>query len=301
MLQNSKKNISYINCISISNKETNEDYVVSFKNSKIDIQGVIVADGIGSHYKAEKGAEFCAKTLKRKLEACSFAEEFNLKKFFREVQKELNSELRKDLSEEEAPKDIFGTTLICAVETRDRFLFAYLGNGSIWHLKGNFPSAIKYNILMPWNVANYLNPHVTYEQGKPSLYRFFAMDMPEEKIHPTVFEIEKDKWVGDIIVISSDGLFSNDNVQAAKAQDGTLWIGGYDKVILLFTHLKELACTKKISEEKVQKALENFKEELKGNIDDDTTLGVIYSSEAIEFQAKNYVKNNKDNQESGDV
>ncbi len=301
MLQDSKKNISCINCISISNKETNEDYAVSFKNSKIDIQGVIVADGIGSHYQPEKGAEFCAKALKRKLEACSVVEELNLKKFFREVQKELNSELKKDLPKEGLPKDMFGTTLICAVETSDKFLFAYVGNGSIWHLKGNFPSTMKNNILIPWNASNYLNPHVTSEQGKPSLYRFFAMNMSDEKIHPTVFEIEKDKRVGDIIIISSDGLFSNDNTQVAKAPDGSLWIGGYGKVIMLFNHLKELAYTKKISEAKVQKALENFKKEIKECIEDDTTVGVIYSFEAIEFQAKNYVKNNKDNQHPGNV
>ncbi len=273
---------SLFTTISIPSKKVNEDSATTFKNTKLNLHGVIIADGIGSHYKPEIGAEFCVNTLKEFLENCENHKELNLASFFRKVQEEMNRKLA-EKKEENVEEEFFGTTLLCAVETEDKFLLSYVGNGSIWHLRGDFFKLIHSRRFLPWNAVNLLNPHTVEENGKSSLYNFFALGKKAEEITPSILSLEKDKYSGDIILLTTDGVFGNDQVNAGKDKEGTLWLSGYNKMEKLFLSLKNFAEKQEKSLDTLNQTMQNWKKEIETFLDDDATVGVIYSLKALNF------------------
>ena len=273
---------SYIITKSITPKIKNEDYVESFKNEKLNIKGFIVGDGIGSHYKASEGSEFCVKTLKSYIENCSSIQELNLTHFYNKVYNDLKTEFtnaEKDNLEIDKTHS-YGTTLIGVIEFEEKIIISYLGNGSVWHIRGNFYDFSPQRYL-PWNAINVLNPHTVEENGKEALYKFIALECTDEQLQPTILEISKDKdFFGDIILASTDGLFSNDHNPIAKDREGNLWISGDKKIEMLLNTLKISMQKRPLLEESINTDINEYLTKIIDNklIDDDTTFGLIIPS-----------------------
>ena len=282
-------NNSFISVKSITEKKINEDFVTSFKNEKLNIQGVILGDGIGSHYKPDIGSKFCSLKLKDILENCNSIEDISFEKYFIQIQKELKNqfEIDEDKSETLELKSVYGTTLICAIEYDDKFVVAYLGNGSIWHLRGNFHTLVSNQRYLPWCSLNYLNPHSVEENGKEALYKFIALEVSEAQIKPSVIEITKDNSLfGDILIIGTDGLDSNDQTPIGKDSDGGIWISGSKKMELLYHSLIKFAEQKELNNDLLDEIIDEYSNDIKKQklIDDDTSFGIIYSKKAIIYQ-----------------
>jgi hypothetical protein len=178
-----------------------------------------------------------------------------------------------------------GTTLLCALELENEFLIAYSGNGSIWHTKGSF-NKFSPNRYLPWNSINLLNPHCSEEDGKAALYRYISVS--DAQYLPTVIRLSKNLFTpGDIIIVTSDGVYSSDQVQIGKDESETVWIRSEESMPILYSELSDFLKKnpKETKNEDLEFALNVFLENLKTKnyMHDDTTLGVIITEKAIDF------------------
>lgn len=275
---------SLIEIKSISLKTINQDYITTFNNLNLNINGVVLGDGLGSHFLAEKGAEICVKELKFLLE--NFKEpKINYEDLFEKVLKKLKKEADSisEIKKVKSKENILGTTLICVIEYPNKFVIAYVGNGSIWQIRGNFTHFSSQRYL-PWSSINLLNPHTIDENGKEALYKYFSLNSTEENIRPTIIEVSKDNQMfGDIFIISTDGLFSPDQTPVAKDKEGGLWISGETKMSMLYETLQGFL--KNCSTSKLGDELDGFCNKLIENklIDDDTSFGVIITQQVINY------------------
>ena len=279
---------SYLTTKTISHKTINEDFIETFSNLNLKCKGFIVGDGIGSNYLPDEGSKFCVTKLKELLENCKSIKDFDFDLLYTSVYTGLkeNFETEEVDAKVEDKKQAFGTTLICVIEFEDKFIMAYLGNGSIWHLRGNFTNFSEQRYL-PWNAINILNPHTIEVGGKEVLYKFFALECTELQIKPSVIEIKKDNDIyGDLIIASTDGLYSTDHIPIAKDREGNIWISGEKKMEMLFSSLTNFTQIENFQFVDLEKNINTFLEEINSNklIDDDTTFGLIISNQALKYQ-----------------
>lgn len=265
---------------SISPKLKNEDFIETVINDALNFKAIILGDGIGSHFKPDEGSAFCVKSLKKNLENCKNHYELNFKELFKTVYSELKGNFSNVEGNIVDKTQAYGTTLICAVELEDKYIVAYLGNGSAWHIRGNFHTFSPQRYL-PWNAINLLNPHTVEENGKEALYKYIALESTENQILPSVIEISKDNDLfGDIIIISTDGLYSNDHNPIAKDREGNIWIAGERKMELLFNRLKNLINENKFDVQTINESMDEYLKEIIESklVDDDTTFGIIFNN-----------------------
>ncbi|MBF6598320.1 MAG: protein phosphatase 2C domain-containing protein [Fermentimonas sp.] len=265
---------------SISPKLKNEDFIETVINVELNFKAIVLGDGIGSHYKPDEGSEFCVKSLKKHLENCKSLNGIDFKELFKKVHSELKENFSNIEDDTIDKTQAYGTTLICAIELEDKYIVAYLGNGSAWHIRGNFHTFSPQRYL-PWNAINVLNPHTVEENGKEALYKFIALESTENQILPSVIEINKDNELfGDIIIISTDGLYSNDHNPIAKDREGNIWIAGERKMELLFNRLKNLINENKFEEQTINDSIDEYLKEINESklVDDDTTFGIIFNN-----------------------
>jgi len=277
---------SYILTKSITPKTNNEDYVEVFENKILQLRGYILGDGIGSHYKPNEGSKFCVVRLKYYIENCIEKDELDLKLFFGKVAKDMILEFDSsyDIAVNIEKEKCYGTTLICVIEEVNKFTIAYVGNGSIWHFRGNFSKFSPHRYL-PWNVINLLNPHTNEIDGKETLYKFIALETSTEQVIPSLIEIQKDNELyGDLLLASTDGLFSADHNAIAKDKEGNIWISGEKKIELFINSLKSYFNEeKKLDSETLEKYVDTYLNDIqtKNLVDDDLSFGLIVTSPVL--------------------
>lgn len=277
-----------ISCATQTHKSTcNQDFCGVVINEKAIFKGVIVADGIGSHSRSELSSKFCTEKLKEKLELIDRKEDIDFELFYSQIKNELIDYANSVLSENELRNNPFGTTLICAIELDEEYKIAYVGNGSIWQISGNF-NHFGVNRYLPWNTVNLLNPHTIEVEGKSALYKFISID-DSVSSKPAVIAISKNEdSFGDIIIITSDGVYTNDEVRIGKDDNDVIWIMGEESIKLLYNKLsiflnRDLT---NIEEIDLQGIINEYLTELKERkiMHDDTTLGIIISTKVLEYQ-----------------
>lgn len=296
-----------IACATDSNKSgTNQDFCVTLENSKIGISGFIVADGIGSHFKSELAAEFCSNKLKEILESLSDINELNFEKHFKDVKLALIDYAKNsdefDFNSIEKSQSL-GTTLICVIDCGKTYQIAYVGNGSVWLIDGRFNKFGK-NFYLPWNSINLLNPHSIEQEGKAALYRYLSVS--DVQYRPTILILGKNQFIpGEILIATTDGIFSNDAVQIGKDENNTLWIKVEETLPILYNHLSNFlsANPSNAKNEDLKLKLNQFLKELKEKsiMHDDTTIGAIISELTIDYHQKEFEKKAehvKDNEEN---
>jgi serine/threonine protein phosphatase PrpC len=289
--------MSIISCASQTHKKDkpNQDDCDIFENKKFGFKGVIVADGLGSHYNSELSSKFCTAKLKEKLEFIDKLP-FSFNELFAEVKKELEIFAECELSQEDRSKTNLGTTLICAVEFEHEYQIAYVGNGSIFQIAGNF-NHFNASYSLPWNSVNFLNPHNKEEDGQSKMFKYISTAANVSTI-PSVITLSKnDDAYGDIIVIASDGVYSNDEAKMGPDANGVLWVMGEETMIELYKALNGLFKNNpsEIAEKDLKFDLDKYLTLLKNRniMDDDTTLGVIISEKTIQYQQKRWEEQEK--------
>ena len=243
------------------------------------LQGVVVADGLGSYSQAGRAA------LLAVYEAVAWlrdrGEHFGrggFTRLFADVHGVLRSYARELARGGDPEPRVFGTTLLVAVDTGGELAAAYAGNGAIWHIRGNldeFPSATP-----PWNAVNLLNPHTVPRGGREALYNI--LDAAEERPPvPTVVSVSKDPRFGDILLLCTDGVSP-----AGQAGRGT---GAGLAVIAIHQALRDLfAAWDGESDLPLRAALEGCLSELRdrGVLEDDATVGVLVTADALRYHRR---------------
>lgn len=265
----------------------NQDFACAVNNTVAEFHGVIVADGIGGHSRSELSSKFCTENLKEKLESLKNINEINFTKIFLEVKNNLILYAKDNLSVDELKENPLGTTLICALDLGEEYQIAYSGNGSIWQISGNF-NHFGSNRYLPWNSVNLLNPHTIEEDGKSKLFRYISISDNVDAT-PSIIHLSKNEThFGDIIIITTDGVFTNDEVRIGKDDNDVVWSMGEESMVKLYESLNSLLSihNSSMNEDELKLELERYLNVLKEKkiMHDDTTLGVIISPKVLQYQ-----------------
>jgi serine/threonine protein phosphatase PrpC len=297
---------SLVTCATQTHKSTNnQDFCGIVINEIANFKGVIVADGIGSHLRSELSSKFCTEHLKNKLEQVKNIDDIDFDIFFSQIKDELRLFSQTELTEDELKNNPLGTTLLCAIELEKEYRIAYVGNGSIWQISGNF-NHFGVNRYLPWNAINLLNPHTIEVEGKSALFKFISID-DTVSCKPSVISISKNEdSFGDIITITSDGVYTNDEVRIGKDDNDVIWIMGEESIKLLYDKLSVFFNLDLINIEEIdlQSTINEYLSELKERkiMHDDTTLGIIISPKVLKYQQsrldKLKIKQNEANTDS---
>ncbi len=273
---------------SISKKQVNQDVVI-VETLENRYRLLAVADGIGSHEKAEIGAQLACNFLREK--STESPDAFDLEAVFLALPEHLNGQVEASLLSEmvQDRSRAFGTTLLCALETEHDYRLGYVGNGAILHLRGNFthfPQASPH-FKWPWALSNLLNPHTFWKDGQNVLYKFISPYVQKEVSRPTILTITKDKnQFGEILIFCTDGLYSADQILLGRAEDDRLWIECEEKVITLLNYLRDFFSRGVHTHEALRDTIDFYLHNLieRQLIDDDCTLAIIISNKTLEYQ-----------------
>jgi hypothetical protein len=273
----------------LSIKATNQDAFGVAKNDAAHLSGIVVADGVGSHYAAEIGATVVARAIARGLGSLAASDRLCLRRMYHDAWRDVQRYI--DDHADSLPQDIdwqnaFGTTAVCAVETTDGLTLGYVGNGGIFHLRGNF-NQFPASQLLPWSALNYLNPHSVPRNGKNVMYKLLAPRSGPEEIAPSVMSLTKDDTsFGDIVVCCTDGIYSYDQVAIGRDDEKNIWISGEPAITRLFDSLSTFF-DGEVSDQALAACLERYLAELHAAnlVSDDCTVAVLITEKALAFQA----------------
>lgn len=267
-----------------------QDYVGAVENLRAGISAVLVADGLGAFEHSEMAARRAVETAISRLESIPSLGELDFTALFRECQNAVRELACKHCADTGLQLDFehsFGTTMIVGVDTPEELLVAYVGNGSAWHLRGNF-NHFGANRYIPWSAVNYLNPHTLENNlGREALYRLISPSNDDKECAPTVVRISKDSVQGDILLVCTDGISSLDQAQVGKYRDGSVWTRAEDPVLRFYTALAEyFQESHEFTGASLKSAMNRYLDELrsKGLLDDDASLGLILTPDAVAYQ-----------------
>jgi hypothetical protein len=236
---------------------------------------------LGSFHKAEIASDAAVREAVDNMVASQG--ELDFVRLFESIQNALKG-LQVDQAEVEGPS--LGTTLICLIETKDRYRIAYVGNGAVFHIRGDF-NHFSERVFLPWNAINLLNPHTREEGGKNAMYKLLSPSAKPQQIRPQIIEISKDEMgPGEILMVCTDGIYSADEVAVGKDSEGNIWISGEESMALFYQHLDAFF---KANSKDLQATLQSYLLTLEDRqlISDDCTLGVIISPQALKYQQTN--------------
>jgi serine/threonine protein phosphatase PrpC len=291
---------SIISTATITDKAENQDSCGEFDGS--NFKTIFVADGLGTYKYAklasEKVIEFFLKSAtelnsNNKLKTKEF--HINYKEVFSQAKTELINFSKEFLKDKESiSNNLFGTTAITLFETKDKITIAYAGNGAIWHIRGSY-NVFTSPYLFPWNSINLLNPHSLPENGKEALIKLISENDDFHECIPSVIEISKDEEFGDIILICTDGISSADQCKAGENSKG-IYVKYEPSILKFYEYLTRFfKSSETFTKENLNLLLNKYLEELGPTLNDDATIGVLITNEALNYQSK-YSVNIENNQ-----
>ncbi len=295
-MENEEYKNSLIAVATNTNKSENQDSGGEFKG--VNFNSIFIADGLGSFVHPRIASEQVIEFFKAKASSLKVEDGKRFKPNFLTVFKEAKERLieyaKQNIKEEEKQlPNLLGTTAIIVFETEEKLFIAYTGNGAVWHIRGNFnefPDAYQF----PWNVVNFLNPHTIPEGGKEALYKLISDSPDFNECIPSVIEIEKDKILGDVIMICTDGIYSADQVKAGKNEKG-VWVKYEPSMLTFFKTLNNYFKVNYYNLDMLKVLLKIYLEEIKPSLDDDATIGVLITKEVLNYQKKKVAVSNEAN------
>jgi serine/threonine protein phosphatase PrpC len=273
---------------SLSHKVVNQDAFVCVKNSRRQLSAVIVADGLGSHFGAEIASMTAVQTVADRLSNACSGDEIDVGELFHEAWLRIVDVARQNYSSQTPDpddKDSFGTTLLCAIETDDAITLGYVGNGAIFHLRGNF-NQFPASTVLPWTAMNYLNPHSVPRDGRAAINKLLSLKARPQQTIPSVLRLSKDQEMcGDIILCCTDGIHSYDQAAIGHDDKNEIWVHADPAVPILFASLSAFfegasnatdlaACLKRYLQQLEARLL----------VEDDCTTAVLITPKALEYQ-----------------
>ena len=113
---------------------------------------------------------------------------------------------------------------------------------------------------------------------------------------PTIFEIKKDNSIGDIFMVCTDGIYSEDQLRVGKNDKG-IWVHYTPIMLKFFNFLKHyFKDYQPYDTGNFKEALSHFINDLKPILDDDATIGVLITKETLNFQNQiNMLKKDENN------
>ncbi len=248
---------------------------------------VTIADGVGSSVGSEEASKIATERFTK---FCLNEKDVNFETI-EEIWKKLGEELKKEYENYKNSNEInfnrvitscFATTLLSLIETEKYYFVTYLGNGSIWYIRGDFVDFFnnKNSRKWPWCAVDLLIPHTSY-CGDEIL--FGILDQNGLNSSPKIIQIKRDSEFGEIFILTTDGVSSNDKVRIIYDENEPS-IPKFSEINSnIFSLLIELKNYIDNSEENqtLNDLINNFLNKRK--FDDDTTIAISISEKAIEY------------------
>lgn len=289
-MENKQEEVSLhvIGTATTTNKKENQDSVAVWEGGQTRV--VVIADGLGggeyaryARVSSKRVTDFLIGRIREEMEQ-GYPGQILLEQLFREAKDDLTRLSAEVIKKDGTGKDnLFGTTVIVLIETEEKLVIAYAGNGAVWHIRSNFDEFLP-PFLFPWNAINLLNPHSIPENGKEALYRLISSSGDEEECLPSVIEIIKDRQQGDIIMLCTDGIYSADQQRPGKNEKG-VWTKYEPAMLLFFRGLRQYFEEYKVYDKaSMEYFLDCYLEEIRPDLHDDATIGILVTRQAARHQ-----------------
>lgn len=275
--------------ISDTDKEENQDACGHYYDEKTGTRVMAIADGIGSNKHVAIGSRFVVdKALELIAADLQDNKEIIYTDIFAKIQAELTAMVVGDFADQldSLNRKDFGTTLIIGVDTPETFTLAYVGNGCVYYMMGDFVKFPEANYL-PWSVNNLLIPHSLPDEvtGQDTLCKYFSY-LPTliDQFVPTVITVSKNHHAGEIFIMGTDGVDSLDKHDEFAFSHNELMMTSSWRVSLLCDWIKKtLKSPSELSNDSLHQMLEKYMITLRNEnrMDDDTTLGVFVSQKVL--------------------
>jgi len=258
----------------------------------VDKNIVAIADGVGESIGSEIASDHVTKMF---VSECSSLGKDNIDfKSINEVWLKLD-EMLKELYKEKYENANFdftrvltgflATTLLSVIELEDSYIISYLGNGSIWYVRGDFWEFLESRRKWPWCIEDILIPHSSYA-GDEAL--FGVIDSTGIRGTPSIISIKKDTERGEIFILTTDGISSKDKIrvlitngsngdQIPKSQEINHNI--FKILCIIRDYLNNYKSYSYTLDDLINKFLDE------NNFDDDATLAILISEKAIQYFA----------------
>jgi serine/threonine protein phosphatase PrpC len=275
----------------LSLKTVNQDACAVIDDVSSGIAGVIVADGIGSHFRSELASSAACSALKDALSIRRPAGAPDLEESFGTVSARLRDDfgsLVASLPDGVTPSDAYGTTLLFAGLSSSAMHMGYVGNGAIFHVRGDFADFPPSRIL-PWTSLNYVNPHTSWVDGSPALHKWVSPSGDAAQAKPTVMAVTRDLELrGDILIVCSDGVYSYDQAPVGLDSSGRPWISGEESMQLMYAELATFCRSGDLTARALQQMLDRYLATLceRDLVNDDCTVGIVISDTALRYHER---------------
>jgi serine/threonine protein phosphatase PrpC len=262
----------------------NEDAATVFPGAAPSLRALAVADGLGSYTHAREAAGYVIDRIAQLSPSLKIDSAERLALLFTKLRLDLRIHVRNLPAAPGSERGSYGTTLLVAVETPSQLIAAYVGNGGIWHLPGNFAESTG-PAGLPWSAANYLRPHSFFDEGKERLYNIIDLSERFDGLPASVITVNKDRRHGDILVLCTDGIYSADQAIQGFDEQGDLWVNPGAALVPLCDRFRS-CLSQPCDDASLSTALEGYLQDLKTRnlLEDDATLGVIVTREALAYQ-----------------
>ena len=102
---------------------------------------------------------------------------------------------------------------------------------------------------------------------------------------PTILEFSQDEMLGDILVLTSDGIYSFDDVQIGRDSKGDVFVEAKRSMVFLYEALSTFL-SGELTENALQSCLESYVGKLDAShlVDDDCTVAVLISERALRYR-----------------
>lgn len=293
-----------IGAFSKSCKPENEDSYGVFLGKNVNC--IAIADGVGESIDASVGSRIATNTFitevkkldlkNRKISTKVINRAWG--KVGRAIAEAYQQAYDKNQGEFTSSKilssSFFATTLLVALELKDSYIFTYLGNGSIWFIRGDFWKFTKSRREWPWCLTNLVIPHTVLGEGEEL---FGIIDNKGVRGEPYTLQMGKDNNKGEIILMTTDGISSQDKLEIGfsgkNGENKQRWlkINPYILDILnaVKNHLDKLKQETIEEKPSLEDIIKNYLDSQ--SFDDDATLGLIISERAIKYYKDNLEEN----------
>jgi hypothetical protein len=272
-------------------KLTNEDHCDLYRSDRI--LAVALADGLGSSADSSVAAKLAVKTFLHQVEQVdaelrevSIAD---LHSFWNRTSQKITNHFQTNFAKYAGLAHPLETTLITVVDQGDSYLISYLGNGSIWYVRGDFWEFL--DRRWPWSISDLLiSQSVLDDDGRDALYGLIGHTGLHGEIRTLI--VNKDHHRGEILIVTTDGISSPDHLKVGHDPNNKLWLEVNPYIErLLRDHLRRYLTSNSPSvtcrNGCLQKVLDDFL--TVETFDDDASLGIIVSDSVFTYPNRNHL------------
>ena len=247
---------------------------------------IFIADGVGSSLNSNIAADLVVSQFKNSIllnhkklvkdKGCPLID-----KIWKVTEKKLIEYAKLQHAEYNREESFLKTTLLAVIELPDYFVITYIGNGNIFHIRGDIWKFFNNDsYTWPFIISSLMSPDIDAESGN----LFGYLGPKGLSTRPHIIRINKNMQQGDIFILTTDGISSPESEsQATYGNHGYL---RNNDILLKFifkylpSFFKELSLKTEKPGIQLGEIVDKFISETKFK-NDDATFGLLITPVAV--------------------